>query len=207
MRKLHLSKRLLPAMGLLAIGTAPLWAQEAATPPQPGAPAVTTQTRTMQATVQAVYPDKRSLTLVGPNGQARSIFVGPDVRLDRLHAGDKVNVSFYQGVAAQLAKGSKTVSDPAAANFAYRNPNGAPGGGAGSSVTATVKVLGINPSENTVAFQAADGTRHVIAVRSPDMREFIRTLSPGDHVAVTYTESVALSVTPAALASGEPAQR
>jgi hypothetical protein len=66
----------------------------------------------------------------------------------------------------------------------------------GSSVTVNVKILGINPSTNTVAFEDSDGQQHVIAVKSPNMREFIRTLKPGDHVDVTYTESVAISVVP-----------
>ena len=165
---------------------------------QGAAPAVTSQLSTVQATVQAVYPDKRSLTLVGPSGQPQTIFVGPDVKLDRLHAGDKVNVNYYQGIAAQIAKGHTRVRDPAPAEFAYKNPNGTPGGGAGASVTATVKILGIDPGTNTVAFQQADGSQHVIAVRSPNMQKFIRTLKAGDIVDVTYTESVAVNVTPSA---------
>jgi hypothetical protein len=193
----RISKHLLPALGLVAMGVASAWGQESATPSRSDAPTVTSRTRTLHATVQAVYPDKRSLTLVGPNGQARSIFVGPDVRLERIRAGDKVNVSYYQGFAVQMAEGDKKVSDPAAANFSYRNPHGEPGGGVGSSVTVTVKVLGVDPGMHTVAFQEPDGSQHVIAVRSADMRKFISTLKPGDQVDVTYTESVAVSVTQA----------
>jgi len=180
----------LPVVALVA-------ASGAAGGDQAGAPAVTSQLSTLQATVQAVYPDKRSLTLVGPKGQPQTIFVGPDVKLDRLHAGDKVNVSYYQGLAAQIAKGGAKVSDPAASDFAYKNPNGAPGGGAGASVTVTVKILGVDPGTNTVAFEQADGSQHVIAVKSPNMQKFIRTLKAGDNVDVTYTESVAVSVTAA----------
>jgi hypothetical protein len=160
------------------------------------APAVTSELSTLQATVQAVYPDKRSLTLVGPKGQPQTIFVGPDVKLDRLHAGDKVNVSYYQGIAAQIAKDGTKVSDPAPAEFAYKNPNGAPGGGVGASVTAPVKILGVDPGTNTVAFQDSDGSQHVIAVKSANMQKFIRTLKAGDNVDVTYTESLAVSVSP-----------
>jgi len=174
----------------VAVGTA--WAQ------QGGTPAVTSRLSTLQATVQAVYPDKRSLTLVGPKGQPQTVFVGPEVKLDKLHVGDKVNVNYYQGLAAQISKGGAKVSDPAASDFAYKNPNGAPGGGAGASVTVTVKILGVDPGTNTVAFEQADGSQHIIAVKSPEMQKFIRTLKAGDHVDVTYTESVAVSVTPAA---------
>jgi hypothetical protein len=176
-------------------------ATPAAAPPPSGAmsantPAVTSRLSTVTATVQAVYPDKRSVTLVGPDGKVQTIFVDEKVKLDRIKAGDKVKVSYYQGLAAQIAKGGQTVTDPAGSTFAYKNPNG-PGGGAGASVTVTVKILGIDPGTNKVAFQSQDGTQHVVAVKSPDMKKFIRTLKPGDTVDVTYTESVAVSVTPA----------
>ena len=185
-----LMNRLLLTIGLVAVAATDGLGQQPA-------PAVTSRTESIVATVQAVYPDKRSLTLVGPEGQARSVFVGPEVKLDRIHAGDKVNVSYYQGLAAQIARGDQIVTDPAAADFAYKNTSGAPGGGAGSSVTVTVRILGVDLGNNTVAFQDADGTQHVIAVKSPNMREFIRTLKPGDNVDVTYTESLAVTVTPA----------
>jgi hypothetical protein len=178
------------AFAVAAIASSYAWAQ--------GAPAVVTKTKTITATVQAVYPDKRSVTLVGPDGQARAIFVGPDVHLERVHAGDKVIVTYVQGMAAQMAKGSQKVSDPAAADFAYKNPAGGnPGGGAGSSVTVTVKILGVDPGTHTVKFQESDGSQHVIEVKSPQMQDFIKTLKPGDNVNVTYTESVAINVTPA----------
>ncbi len=167
-------------------------------------PAVTSKLSTVTATVQAVYPEKRSVTLVGPDGKVQTIFVDEKVKLDRIKAGDKVKVSFYQGFAAQIAKNGQTVTDPAGSTFAYKNPNG-PGGGAGQSVTVTVKILGIDPGTNKVAFQGQDGSQHVVAVKSPDMKKFIRTLKPGDTVDVTYTESVAVSVIPASHASSAPA--
>ena len=169
------------AILILATLASYTWAQQA------GAPAVVTQTITATATIKAVYPDKRSLTLVGADGQPTTVFVSQDVDLSKLKAGDKVNVSYYQGIAAQIAKGATKTSDPAASNFAYHSPSGAPGGGAGSSVTVTVKILGVDPGTNTVAFQTDDGSRHVIAVKSPNMIKFVNTLKPGEIVDVTYT--------------------
>ena len=191
MKKMNVLNRQLPILVLAAMaGYA--WAQS-------GTPAVTSNLTTAQATVQSVYPDKRSLTLVGADGQQQSIFVGPDVKLEKIHAGDKVTVSYYQGVAAQIAKGDTKVSDPAASTFTYKSTNGKPGGGLGASVTVTVKILGIDPGTNKVAFQQSDGSQHIIAVKSPNMQAFIKTLKPGDTVDVTYTESVAISVAPAAM--------
>ena len=175
---------------LALVATVPTWAQ------QGNAPAVKSELSTVQATVQAVYPDKRSLTLVGPSGHPQTIFVGKNVQLDTIRAGDKVNVSYYQGFAAQIAKGTTKLSDPDAAQFTLKSANDLPGGGVGESVTSTVKILGIDPGTNTVDFQEANGSQHVIKVKSPNMQKFIRTLKVGDVVDVTYTDSVAVSVTP-----------
>jgi hypothetical protein len=174
---------------LALVATVPAWAQS-------NAPAVKTELSTLHATIQAVYPDKRSLTLVGPSGQPQTIFVGKDVNLNTMRAGDKVTVSYYQGFAAQIAKGTTKLSDPAPATFAYKSANDLPGGGVGVSVTGTVKILGVDPGTNTVAFKEADGSQHVITAKSPNMQKFIRTLQVGDVVDITYTDSVAVSVTP-----------
>jgi Cu/Ag efflux protein CusF len=182
---------------------APAGAPPPSTAMSANTPAVTSKLSTVTATVQAVYPDKRSVTLVGPDGKVQTIFVDEKVKLDRIKAGDKVKVSFYQGLAAQLAKNGQTVTDPAGSTFAYKNPNG-PGGGAGQSVTVSVKILGIDPGTNKVAFQSQDGTQHVVAVKSPDMKKFIRTLKAGDSVDVTYTESVAVSIIPASHGGAAP---
>lgn len=170
------------------------WAQEPAKPP-----AVRSQFQKVEVTVEAIHPATREVVLRGPNGPY-SVAVGPEVQnLDKLHVGDKVIVSYYQGLAAQMAKGDTRATDPAASTFKYRAPGGQPpGGGAGGSITTTVRIEAIDRTTNTVAFRRSDGSVHIIAVQSPNMVEFIRTLKPGDSVDVTYTESVAINVVPAA---------
>jgi len=73
-----------------------------------------------------------------------------------------------------------------------------PGGGIGASITTTVTIQAIDTHTNIVTFKRSDGSVHVIAVKSPNMVQFIRTLKPGDQVDVTYTESLAINVVPAA---------
>jgi hypothetical protein len=170
------------------------WAQEPAKPP-----VVKTHFQKVEVTIEAIDPATREVVLRGANGPY-SIAVGPEVKnLDRLHVGDKVIVSYYQGLAAQMGKADTKATDPAASTFQYRaSGDQSPGGGAGGSITGTVTIEAINMATNTVTFRRSDGSVHMIAVQSPDMVQFIRTLKPGDSVDVTYTESVAINVVPAA---------
>jgi Cu/Ag efflux protein CusF len=189
MKKMNLVKWLLPGVILAALASY-AWAQSE--------PAVTSNFVKTTATVKSIDPATRAVTLEGPKGTT-TVHVDPAVKnFSNLKVGDVVNVSYYESVAAQIVKGKQTVSDPAAATFAYGSPKGMkPSGGAGASVTASVKVQAIDLGTNTVAFTGNDGVTHIVEVKTPEMKEFIRTLKPGDHVDVTFTDSVAVSVIPA----------
>ena len=136
------------------------WAQAPApAAPAPGMqapatlPAIKTRYQQVEATVEAIDPATRKVTLRGPKGPL-SVVVGDEVKnFANMHVGDKVVVSYYQGLAVQLAKGDAKAMEPAASTFDYRAPGGQrPGGGAGASVTAVVTIIGIERDTNTVAF-------------------------------------------------------
>jgi hypothetical protein len=170
------------------------WAQEPAKPP-----VVRSEFQKIESTVEAINPTTRQVSLRTPNGPV-SFVAGPDVKnLAKVHVGDKVVVSYYQGVAAQIAKGDTKVKDPAASTFTYRTQDGMkPGGGIGASVTTAVTIEAVDMSTHTVAFRRLDGSVHIVGAKSPNMVQFIGTLKPGDSVEVTYTESVAIDVVPVA---------
>ena len=178
---------------ILAVATmvSSAWAQ------QPGGAYTSTLTRT-RATVTAIDPATREVTIQGDHGPV-TIQVGPDVKnFNNLKVGDRVNISYYQGIAAQLVKGGKKVSDPAVSTFSTGTPAGMrPSGQVGTSATVTAKIQDVNLPTNTVAFTDSAGTTHIIQVRTPEMQSFIRELKRGDIVQVTFTDSVAVEVLPA----------
>jgi hypothetical protein len=180
-------------LAILAVATmlGSAWAQ------QPAGGYTSTLTKT-KATVTAINPATREVTIKGDRGPM-TVQVSPDVKnFSNLKVGDQVLVSYYQGAAAQIVKGGKKVSDPAGSTFAYGNsPGMKPAGGVGASTTETVKVQDINLPTNTVAFTRSDGTTHIVQVKSPEMQKFIRELKPGDTVQVTFTDSLAVQVIPA----------
>jgi hypothetical protein len=178
---------------LMVVGLAgPIWAQA---PAAANMPVVKTNYQQLEATVAAIDPATRELSLRGPSGSV-SVVAGDGVKnFDKIHVGDKVVVSYYEGLAVQLAKGSAKAMEPAASTFDYRAGKGEkPGAGVGASVTETVKIVAIERDTNTVAFTTHDGAVHLVAVKSPNMVQFLQTLKAGDSVEVTYTESLAVKV-------------
>jgi ribosomal 50S subunit-recycling heat shock protein len=178
------------ALALVAMA-AHSWAQES------GKPTVTKLFRQVEATVQAVDPATRQMTLLGPRGTV-SVNVDQNFKnLEKVHVGDKVKVSYYEGIATRIVKDGSTVTEPATSRFQMPSSGEQPGHGFGRSMTAAVKIEGINHDTHTVAFRGSDGRLDVVGVESPEMRKFVDTLKPGDTVEVTYTESVAVNIVPA----------
>ena len=195
MTKMSVINCRLATLIVAAMSSTYAWAQAPAPANQP---AIKTHYEQVEATVEAVDPATRRLSLQGPKGKV-DLVVGDEVRnFSNIHVGDKVVVGYYQGLAVQLAKGDVKAKEPAASTFDYRAaPGQKPGGGAGASITATVNILAINRDTNSVTFQSHDGSVHVIDVKSPNMIAYLKTLKPGDNVDVTYTESLAVNVVPA----------
>lgn len=51
-------------------------------------------------------------------------------------------------------------------------------------------------SFHTVSFSAQNGYRETVAVVDPKMQEFASRLKPGDKIAITYLEALAVAVVP-----------
>jgi hypothetical protein len=164
------------------------------TPPEPF---VKTEVIQMEATVAAIDQATRMVLLRGPAGFS-SVEAGPEVRnLDRVSVGDKVQVSYVAGIAAQLNKSKAVSGAPQDSTATYVAPAGArPAAGVGQIVQTTVTIESVDTSFNTVTFKRPDGFVRVLAVQSDEARAFIRTLRAGDKVDVTYTEAVAVAVVP-----------
>lgn len=182
MTKMKAIKRGLGTLAFTLITSA--WAQD----PQPAPPVVVNRVHSIEATVEAIDSATRNVTLKGPTGEV-SFKVDPSVKnLENVRVGDTVVLSYYQGIAAQMAKGGTKVTEPAASTFAYSGHG--QGQGVGASVTETVTIQAINRTTNDVSFTRPDGTMGVVTVKSPNMQKFVGTLQPGDKVDVTYTESL-----------------
>ena len=159
-------------------------------------PATVERVSEVTATVTAIDLPARQVTLRGPDGNLFTVEAGEEVRnLPQVEVGDRVVVSYYEAIAAEMAQPGQEASASAAA---ARAPAGAkPGAGVAQEVTATVEIVALDLPNHTVSFTGPQGLAQTITVQDPEMRDFIRTLKVGDEVAVTYTEALAISVEPA----------
>jgi len=192
---------------LLALSSA---AQAGGTDPKPAASTPATSTlpsmqreklSEVSATVTAIDPATRMISLKADDGSTGAYEAGPEVKnFDKIHVGDKVVVSYYQGLAAQvLPPGtalSKSVKQMDVATAAQ--PGTKPGAGIGTALNATVVIEKVDTKANTVTFKRPDGVSRTLPVQSDEGKAFLAKIKAGDKVDVVYAEAVAVQVKPAA---------
>jgi len=184
------------ATGAVAFAAALVLAACAAPPPKP----VTRDSLVQKtATVESINLPSRLVTLRGEEGGGFTVVVDPSVKnLDQVKVGDKLVVSYYEGLAAEVKKPGEGVEGVETEVSAVKAPPGSkPGGGAGVTMRTTVTIESVDTSFNTVTFKRSDGMSRTVAIQTPEGQKFARGLKKGDQVEITYTEAVAMEVKPA----------
>src|SRR3954471_5050843 len=151
------------------------------------------------ATVVSADPATRIINLKGQDGRTGAFTAGPEVRnFAQIHPGDKVVVSYYRGITAQvLPPGSAASKEVNQLDVSARNQPGAkPGAGVVSAIRGTVVVQKIDIKGNTLTVLKPDGTSRVVPIESAEGRAFIKKLKKGDKVDVVYAEALAVEVRP-----------
>ena len=176
--------------------------------PAPAAPAASTlpsmqreKLSEVSATVTAIDAATRMISLKADDGSTGAYEAGPEVKnFDKIHVGDKVVVSYYQGLAAQVlppgTAASKSVKQLDVATAA--KPGTQPGAGIGTALNATVVIEKVDTKANTVTFKRPDGVSRTLPVQSDEGKAFLTKIKAGDKVDVVYAEAVAVEVKPAA---------
>jgi hypothetical protein len=170
-------------------------------PPQPVTPpppAVVSTASEAVGVVQSVNARTRQVVVRTPQNRNVTVVAGPEVQnFARIRRGDRVRVRFEEAVAVQLTPRGTNL--PAELDIgAARAPAGdRPAGAVVTTVRDTVTVNAVDTTANTVTFTSSRGVRRTVAVRSPEMQAFLRTVRPGQRVNVAIAEATALSVEPA----------
>lgn len=143
-----------------------------------------------RATVTAVDPKTRIVTLKTEGGETMDVEAGPSVKnFDQIKVGDIVKATYTESVAFQVVPKGETPGG--ASQSANRIPGGAE---VGQQVTTSFKVASVDPVTNILWVTLPNGNSKKIHVQDPEAQQRLKTLSPGNVVAVTYTESVAVQL-------------
>jgi len=152
---------------------------------------------TATATVEKVNMDKHNVSLKDNEGNEFVVNVPEDVtRLDNVKKGDQVRVTYKQSLALSLKKGGEGAAAPSETQMRERAGGNLPGGMMGRQITTSAKITKIDPSANKLTVKTPDGTTDTINVSDPAMQADMKKLKVGDKIQATYTEAVAMSVTP-----------
>jgi hypothetical protein len=162
----------------------------------------TQQTTTVNAVVETIDPVSRELLLRG-NGGAQSgalltMVVGSQVqRLNEIHSGDRVTVTYYQALAAKVVSpisGSQQAFD--GVNVDRNDTAQRPGGEVTRVRRGRVTITAVDPTTGTVSFVGPDKLPRTVAPKNAEVLAFVKQLRVGQQVDISYEEALAISVQP-----------
>lgn len=158
--------------------------------------AVVVETMKVAATVTAIDKATRAVALKGPKGNEFAVTAGPDVKnFDQIKVGDQVTLEYVEALSLQLKKGGGApVARTTQAGAAAAKPGERPAGAVGQQVTVVADVVDVNPATQVVTLKGPQRTVE-LKVRDPEQFKLVKK---GDQIEATYTEAVAIAVTPAA---------
>jgi hypothetical protein len=193
MRKSILAAAILSTFALLQPATAQT--SNAVVASSPGKVGVA-QTVDFSATITAIDKATRGITLKGPKGEEQKIVAGPEVKnFDQLKVGDVVQAQFLESLVLELKKGGGLpVAKTEKAGAVGAKPGEKPAGAMGRQVTVVGNVMAVDAATQKVTVKGPERTVD-LKVRDPEQ---FKLIAVGDQIQATYTEALAVAVTPVA---------
>jgi phage baseplate assembly protein gpV len=156
----------------------------------PGGVMVNTYKET--ATVTAIDPATRKVTLVKTDGTQDTFIAGPEVaNFAQIEVGDQVKATVTDKLLMFVPKPGESSSGGAATAVALAPLGEKPGGVMADTVEFTAKVTAVSLWHHTATLQFPDGSSKTFDVR-PDVTLTKETV--GTEVVIRTTEAVAVSV-------------
>lgn len=154
------------------------------------------QELTRKATVTAVDPATREVTLSDEQGRMFAVVCGPEVRnFDQIDVGDTLTARYKEELSVRLIKSYQNDTEAASGMAVGRAEAGAkPGMAIGAGTQMTVVVQTVDKKEHMVTFTDPAGMLHAVRAERTEGQAFVDNLKKGDRVEITYGESLALSM-------------
>jgi ribosome-associated protein YbcJ (S4-like RNA binding protein) len=146
------------------------------------------QVEVLKAKVENVDAAHRVIAMKDHSGRPFVIDVGQNVPLETIQPQDWVSVKYQESVAFAL-KEPGGPDQPAVEQSTRRIPDGVQ---FARTIDATVEIVAVTDDGSHATFRVPDGMVRTVFVDDPPNQRKISRLKPGDEVAVTYTEKLAV---------------
>jgi len=151
---------------------------------EPEAPVVASTTREIVGAVDRVDARNRTIVVRGPDNRPQTYQLGPEVRnFAQIRRGDRVRMHYEEAIAVRIARPGTRLEPETVAGAARAAPGERP--------------AAVDTANNVVSFIGPSRVERTVAVRAPELQEFLQTLKPGDQVDVAIAEAAAIRVEPA----------
>lgn len=143
---------------------------------------------TVKATIEAINPTDRTVTLKGPQGNLVVVQADKRVkRFDKLKVGDEVTATYTESIAVRVRKPGEAA--PAKEMSGVNLREGKPGATATQEQTMSVTIESIDVAAPSVTVKGPEG--RVASFRVRDVKN-LEGLKVGDTVDITYTRALLL---------------
>ena len=185
------SLTLVALLGTLSIATL-AGAQEPSRADQPKKVTKENQV-TATATIKAIDPATRTVTLRSENGDEDTFKVGLDVtRFNELKVGDTIRATYYESLVFQVRKAGETTATSGAVAAGGRLKD-TPGGAIGTQETTTVTVKAVDMNVPSITVVTSDG--RTLTRKIADKKN-LEGVNAGDKIDITYTQGLVVAAEP-----------
>jgi len=151
-----------------------------------------TQTTQLNATVTAIDPASRKVTLVTNHNEKFSVVAGPEVvNFPQIRVGDQLTVSYTEAIVVRMAKPGEKIVEDATADVSLAAEGAKPGLKVTTKGLVVATVTKIDTKSRKATLQYSDGSTSTVQVRKDiDMSRH----KVGDKVVIQTTESKAIKM-------------
>lgn len=151
-------------------------------------------TEALTATVEAIDPALRTVTLRDKEGHLFVIDAGPAAALESVKVGNEVQVRYKETVAFQLedSKQGDANQEPIVEQSSRKQwPDSVE---FARTIDANVEIVSVADDGSSAKVRIPHGEVRTIGIDDPKSQKKVAQLRPGDNVAVTYTEDLEVDI-------------
>lgn len=159
------------------------------------APATSGTLVTASAVVESVDQSTREVRLRdAASGESFTVVAGPEVaNLPQLRAGDAVEIDFFEATTLAMADPADTGEELTTLAMGTAPEGALPGGMVVASTSMVVQVVSYDRNAALATFITPDGQTRRATV-PPSLRSFAEARRPGQRVALTLTDAMAVTI-------------